>query len=64
MKKDDDPDKLTLDDLKEKLSDRYACIIDKEEHKSEKDKGLNGNFQQQFKGLCSYCGKYGHRAAV
>ncbi len=64
MKKDDDPDKLTLDDLKEKLSDRYAHIIDKEEHKSEKDKELNGNSQQQFNGLCRYCGKYGHRAVV
>ncbi len=62
MKKDDDPDKLTLDDLQEKLSDRYAHIIDKEEHKSEKDKGLHGNFQQQFK-LCRYCEKYGCRAA-
>ncbi len=64
MKKDDDPDKLTLDDLQEKLSGRYTHIIDKEEHKREKDKGLNRNFQQQFKGLCRYCGKYGHRVAV
>ncbi len=50
MKKDNDPDKLMLDDLQDKLSDRYACIIDKEEHKSEIDKELNGKFQQQFKG--------------
>ncbi len=64
MKKDDDPYKLTLDDLQEKLSDRYARIIDMEEHESEKDKGLDGNFQQQFKGLFRYCGKYAHRAAV
>jgi len=48
MKKDNDPDKLMLDDLQEKLSDRYACIIDKEEHKSEIDKELNGNFHQQL----------------
>ncbi len=50
MKKEDDPDKLTLDDLREKLSDRYAQIIDREEHKSERDKGLNGNFPGKFKG--------------
>ena len=62
MKKDDDPEKLTLDDLREKLSDRYARIIDKEEHKNEQDKGLSGNFQKQFKGTCRYCGKFGHKA--
>ncbi len=28
MKKDNDPDKLTLDNLYEKLRDRYAHIID------------------------------------
>lgn len=25
-------------------------------------KGINGNFHRPFKGMCRYCGKYGHKA--
>lgn len=39
IKKDGNPEKLIQDDLHEKLSDKYACIIDKEEHKSEIEMG-------------------------
>lgn len=36
IKNSDDPENMILNDLHEKLSDKYACIIDnKEEHKSE-----------------------------
>ncbi len=44
MKKDNDPNKLMMDDLCEKLNDRYAQIIDKKENDSECDKEPNGNF--------------------
>ncbi len=62
MKKDNDPEKLMLDDLREELSDRYAHIIDKEDHKIKQDKGLSENFQKQFKGTCQYCRNFGHKA--
>ena len=61
MKNEEDPDYLMLDSLREKLSDRYARIMDKEDSKSERDKGLSSS-DQKFKGLCNICGKYGHKA--
>ena len=35
--------------------------MDKEDSKIECDKGLS-NREQNFKGLCNICGKYGHKA--
>lgn len=49
---------MTLDNLNEKLSDKYACIIDKDKHKIQRDKGLNRYFKQWFKGAFKHCGKY------
>lgn len=60
MKDVDDENYLTLDHLREKLSDRYARIMDKEERRDERDKGLRAN-DEYFKGTCHQCGKYGHR---
>lgn len=50
------------DNLCEKLSNHYACIINKEVHKSEREKGLSVKSHRQFKGTCWNDGKYGHWA--
>ncbi len=49
MKKYNDPDKLTLDDLREKLSDRYACIIGKVEIRVKKSRNLMGTSSSSSK---------------
>lgn len=64
MKKEDDPYKLTLNDIREKLMGCFVHIIYTEEHKSKRENSLNRNCQKQFKGTCQYCVMYGHRVAV
>ncbi len=48
MKKGDNPDELTLDNLHENLSNCCTCIINKDDDKSDREQGLNENFQRWF----------------
>ena len=58
-------DGLTLEDVREKLSTRYDRIkANKEDElKSSEEKAFTAfKFKKQYKGLCGYCGKYGHKS--
>ena len=58
-----DSNALTIESIREKLSNRYARITDRDsiEFKESEEKGLAA-YGKQFKGTCRNCGKYGHKA--
>jgi len=60
-----DPNTLTIENIREKLNNRYERILGKIEAEEEKEeeKALVGYYKRQYKGRCSNCGEYGHKGA-
>ena len=60
-------DPLTIENLREKLSEKYEKIKAKKKFRQddsdseEEERGLFAG--SKFKGRCNYCGKFGHKAA-
>lgn len=76
MLKDGNPQKLTLEQVREKLNNRYERKNDRDDAEDAYDadnvglSSLDSNaeaafvaFMKQFKGTCNRCGKYGHKGA-
>lgn len=67
MLADTDPNKLKIEDVRDKLNSRYERIIDhaKESRELEDDDGSEEKallaWQSQYKGVCYKCGVYGHK---
>jgi len=67
----DKSEKVTIDDLKDRLSLEYERFLKwkthGEENEDDSDESDEENekafFSTQFKGRCNYCGKYGHKAS-
>jgi hypothetical protein len=60
MLKDTDPHKLTIEEVRDKLNNRFVRIDDRE-HGNGKGNDETALVTHQFKGTCSKCGKYGHK---
>ena len=62
MLPDEDANKLTIEDIRAKLNNRFERM-DERESQAKQEVALIANFQRQFKGICRNCGKRGHKAA-
>ena len=60
MLPDSDPNKLTIENIRDKLNNRFERIAKNTEAKEE-EKALAA-FQKQYKGRCGKCGEYGHKS--
>ena len=60
MLEESDSNKLTIENIRDKLNNRYERIIKNEEADLE-EKALIA-FKKQYKGRCSKCGEYGHKS--
>ena len=59
MLPDGDPNKLTIEDVRDKLNNRFERM-DERESQSKQEMAF-ANFAKQFKGTCNNCGQYGHK---
>lgn len=62
MLDDSNPSKLTIEDIRDKLNNRFERIDERSEQE-EREVALAGYYGKAFKGLCNKCGKYGHKAS-
>ena len=60
MLPDGDANKLTIEDVRDKLNNRFERMDERESQT--KEEVAFANFTKQFKGICRNCGKYGHKA--
>jgi hypothetical protein len=60
MLPDSDPNKLTIENIRDKLNNRFERIT-KNELAKEEEHAL-ASFSKQYKGRCSNCGEYGHKS--
>ena len=58
---DGDPNKLTIEDVRDKLNNRFERIDEREVEKTEEQ--AFAAFKRQYKGSCTKCGNYGHKGA-
>ena len=56
-----DPSRLTIEEIRSKLNNRYERIEDRDEQA--KREVAFAEFVKQYKGTCTKCGKYGHKSA-
>ena len=61
MLPDGDTNKLTIEDIRDKLNNRFERM-DERESQSKQEMAF-ANFSKQFKGTCYNCGQYGHKGA-
>jgi len=61
MLPDGDLNKLTIEDIRDKLNNRFERM-DERESQSKQEMAF-ANFAKQFKGACYNCGQYGHKGA-
>ena len=61
MLPDGDANKLTIEDVRDKLNNRFERM-DERESQSKQEMAF-ANFAKQFKGACYNCGQYGHKGA-
>lgn len=54
-----DPNKLTIENIRDKLNNRFERI-EKNKTAREEEKALYA-FKKQYKGRCGKCGEYGHK---
>jgi hypothetical protein len=60
MLPDSDPSKLTIENIRDKLNNRFERITKNELAKEEEH--TLAAFNKQYKGRCSNCGEYGHKS--
>ena len=67
MLNENDPNKLTIEDVRDKLSGRFDRICER----SEKEKDSSwvteealAAYTKQYKGICGKCGEYGHHSRI
>ena len=60
MLPDSDPNKLTIENIRDKLNSRFERIA-KNESAREDEQALAA-YSKQYKGRCSKCGEYGHKS--
>ena len=56
----DDSIQPKMEDIRETLGSRYQRIVKNEKEK--KNEVAFTAFKKQFKGMCRYCGEYGHKS--
>ena len=61
MLPDGDPNKLTIEDIRDKLNNRFERMDERESQI--KQEMAFANFAKQLKGTCYNCGQYGHKGA-
>ena len=59
MLSDSDPNKLTIENVRDKLNNRFERLDEREKVKDANDYALKA-WTRQYKGTCANCGEYGH----
>ena len=65
MLKENDPNKLTIEDVRDKLSGRYDRICERIAKHGDgpiTDETGMAAYMKQYKGICGKCGEYGHHS--
>ena len=60
MLPDSDPNKLTIENIRDKLNSRFERIANSES--AREDEQALAAYSKQYKGRCSKCGEYGHKS--
>ena len=67
MLNENNPNRLTIEDVRDKLSGRFDRIRERSEKEKEKDSNWEiekalAAYTKQYKGICGKCGEYGHHS--